>query len=240
MRATIFLMTRLLVLLATASFADDRAKMSQNGQYDDEVADWSKLNILDLKLGMVLEKVPGFTCGPPPGTNGFTTQNHSCVKFLDARCKSRATKIFMMRSLADLPKGQTCFMDEFTGATYLDRKFMSPPLQAVRLVGTNTTAPLVFEIDYTVLADDLTDDSNLGKALIAKYGPPSFKNSPMQMSWQINNTTLSATCRGTVGPQGEYCLLSVESRRLDENERSLQEEANEAAKKKAAPPAPKL
>ena len=231
----------LLAGLSAVAYAElpHRAKM-KNGTYGDRDAAWSKLAILGVKLGAPLEKVPGFTCGPPPGTDGFTTQNHSCVKFLDARCKGRPAKIHHIRVSADVPAGQNCFMDEFTGATYLDRKYISPPLSAVRIIGTDTSAPLVFEIDYSFAADDLTDDSNLGKALIAKYGPPTSKNSPIQMSWDIGEVRLSAMCRGTVGPQGEYCHIDVEDRALDGTERDLQREADEAEKHRNAPPAPAL
>lgn len=231
--------TVLLALMCASASADDRAPM-KNGVYPEKAAAWKKFEVQGLRIGMPLEKQAGFTCGPPPGTNGFTTQNHSCVKFVDERCKGRATKIHMIRVAADVPGGQNCFMDEFNGATYLDRKFISPPLKYVRIIGTDTTAPLIAEIDYTFAADDLTDDSNLGKALIAKYGQPSSKNNPIAWSWNVEDTTLGASCRSTVGPQGEYCTLSAEDRKLDQVERSIQEEANEAAKHKNAPEPPKL
>jgi hypothetical protein len=228
------------LLSATASAELPHRATMKNGSYADHEAGWQKFAILGIKLGTPLEKVPGFTCGPPPGTNGFTTQNHGCVKFLDTRCKGRATKIHHIRVAADVPPGQTCFMDEFSGGTYLDRRFVSPPLSAVHIIGTDTSAPLVFEIHYTFAADDLTDDSKLGKALIAKYGPPTFKNAPIQMGWELGDVRLSASCRSTVGAQGEYCEITVEDRTLDGTERELQEAANEAEKRQNAPAAPNL
>ena len=99
----------------------DRAKI-RNGSYPDRAKAWSKFAVQGVKLGVPFETVPGFTCGPPPGTDGFTTQNHSCVKFIDARCKGKPTQIKMIRGMSDVPKGQSSFMDEFMGATYLDRK----------------------------------------------------------------------------------------------------------------------
>jgi len=228
-----------LALLGGIAGADDRAPM-KNGVYPEKAAAWKKFAIQGLTVGQPLGKQAGFTCGPPPGTDGFTTQNHSCVKFVDERCKGRATKIHHLRVAADVPAGQGCFMDEFTGATYLDRKFISPVLQAVRLIGTDTSNPLVMTIEYTFAADDLTAESNLGKALIAKYGPPTSKNDPIQWSWEKDDVSLWAACRTTVGPQGEICKLTVEDRKLDQVERSIQEQANEDAKHKNAPEPPKL
>lgn len=230
----------LVLLLCIPTLAPaDRARM-KNGSYPERARAWSKFAILGVKLGGELEKVPGFTCGPPPGTDGFSTQNHSCVKFLDARCKGKPTRIHNIRSTADVDKGQSCFMEEFTGATYLDRKFTTTPLSAVRIVGTNTSAPLVFQITYTFAADDLTDDSNLGKALIAKYGPPSSRNPPISMSWNLGQVQLLADCRSTEGPTGEFCRITVVDDELDATERSIQQQADEDARKTHGPPAPKL
>lgn len=229
-----------LFISSLAFAADDRAKMTKNGNYADRATAWNKFKILTLKLGEPLEKQAGFTCGPPPGTDGFTTQSHSCVKFLDKRCEGRPTKIHHIRSGADLPKGQTCFMDEFSGATYLDRTQVSPPLSAVRIIGTDTTLPLIMEIAYTFAADDVTEESNLGKALIAKYGAPQGKNAPLSMWWEMGEVVLKVGCREVVGPTGEYCKLTVEDRSIDRTERELQEQANEERKKKNAPAAPQL
>lgn len=212
----------------------------KNGSYPEHASAWSKFAILGVKLGSELEKVPGVTCGPPPGTDGFSTQNHSCVRFLDARCKAKPTRIHNIRSTADVDKGQSCFMEEFSGATYLDRKITQTPLSALRIVGTDTSAPLVFQISYTFAADDLTEDSNLGKALIAKYGPPAYRNPPISMGWNLGDVQLRADCRGTVGPTGEFCRITVEDGSLDTTERSIQQQADDDARKQSAPPPPKL
>ena len=205
----------------------------------------AKFAILGTRLGTPLEKEPGFTCGPPRGTDGFSTQNHSCVKFTDERCKERPTKIHHVRTASDLPKGQTCFMDEFAGATYLDRTFMSPTLKFIRIVGTDSNNPKIFRIEYTFAADDLTDTSNLGKALIAKYGTPTYKNAPTQMNWKAGDTELAATCRGMGGDasqraMGEYCTIVVEDNKLDQAERARQQAADDKARLDAAPPPPPL
>ncbi len=228
--------------LAGVAAADDRAPM-KNGTYADHQKAWSKFAIQGVQLGAPLEHQAGFTCGPPPGTDGFTTQNHSCVKFTDDRCKGRPTKIHHIRSSADLPKGQTCFMDEMNAGAYLDRALMQPTLRYLRVVGTDTTAPLIFRIEYTFAADDLTPDSNLGKALIAKYGAPSYAGPPTAMSWSIGDVSLSAACRQIGGDRaalGELCTITVEDGSLDGTERSLQEQANADRRKAAAPEAPPL
>jgi hypothetical protein len=215
----------------------------KNGNYSDRDKAWTKFAILGTRLGGPLEKHAGFKCGPPPGTDGFTTQNHSCVKFIDERCKGRPTKIHNIRSSGDVPAGQNCFMDEFTGASYLDRKYMAPPLKSIRLVGTDTSAPLVFRLEYIIAADDLTRDSNLGKALIAKYGTPANTNAPIAMNWTIGDVQLDAACRqigGDHAPDGEFCRITVEDNKLDDTERSIQQQANDDARKSKAPPAPPL
>ncbi len=222
-----------------AAVADDpRAKLTKNGSYPDHVKGWTTFAVQGTKLGSPLEQVPGFTCGPPPGTDGFTTQNHSCVKFTDARCKGKPTKIHHIRTASDIPKGQTCFMDEFTGATYVDGAYAETPLQNIRLVGTNTTAPLVFQIHWILPADDLTEDSNLGKALLAKYGTPTYSQMPRDMSWDLGDLRLAASCNTQGGVR--YCEIVAEDRTIDSTERGLQDEADDAARKRAAPAAPNL
>jgi hypothetical protein len=199
--------------------------------------------IRGVELGLPLAGQDGFTCGPPRGTDGFTTQNHSCVKFLDERCAGRPTKIHNIRSTGDVPRGQSCFMEEFTGATYLDREYTAPPLQAIRIVGTDTDNPKIFEIEYTFAADDVTRDSKLGKALIAKYGEPSYENPPTQMSWKIGNASLDASCRtigGDNAAQGEYCRITVGDDDLDRREREMAEQRAEEQRRANAPAAPDL
>ena len=228
----------LLSCLPAVAFADGPHAKMQNGTYPDHAKGWDKFAIQGVKLGSPLDKHAGFTCGPPPGTDGFSTQNHSCVKFLDAKCKGKSTKIKNIRTSGDVPAGQGCFMAEFEGSTYLDRNPTTTPLQGIRIVATDTSAPLVQRIEYVFAADDVSDDSNLGKALIAKYGPPAYKNPPMQMQWQIGDVILRAECRGTQGPTGEFCRITVEDQTLDQTERSIQQAADEADKKKHAPAAP--
>jgi hypothetical protein len=63
------------------------------------------------------------------------------------------------------------------------------------------------------------------------------------MSWTDGDATLSASCRtigGEHADQGEYCQITVSDSKLYETEFSIQQEANDAARKSAAPPPPEL
>ncbi len=233
------LVIALVVGAAGVAHADDHAKMKP-GHYPEKAALWKKYMLKDVALGTGFYKVSGFSCGPDPAAQGFTTYRHTCVKFLDDRCKGRELKIFHVRTAADLPPGQTCFMDEGNGGTYVDRKFMSPPLSTLTIVATDTTAPVIYEINLTLPADDLTETSNLGKALIAKYGKPTYFQPPTQMRWQDHDVDLSASCRTTVGPTGEYCSIQLTDGALLQAERSIQEAADEQRRHAQAPAAPKL
>lgn len=204
----------------------------------DQAAAWKKLTLKGIALGTGFFEVPGFTCGPDPSLRGFSTYRRTCVKFLDERCAGRPTKINHVSSHSDMPAGQICFMDEGNGGTYLDGKFMSPPLSAIAIVATDTSAPRVYEIRYTFARDMLTTDSKLGQALLAKYGKPSHFDPPTQMSWTAADAQLDASCGGSEGPQGDYCTLTVSDTTLLDSERSKQKAADEQLAKRNAPAAP--
>jgi hypothetical protein len=162
----------------------------------------------------------------------------TCVKFLDERCAGRPTKINHVSSSSDRPAGQLCFMDEGNGGTYLDGKFMSPPLSAIAIVATDTSRPRVYEIRYTFAKDMLTTDSKLGQALIAKYGKPSHVDPPTRMDWTAADAQLGASCGASEGAQGNYCTLTVSDTTLLDSERSKQKAADEQVAKQSAPAAP--
>jgi len=228
------------LVLAVAGVArSDGAKMKP-GLYPEKAAGWKKYTLQDIALDTNFYKVSGFTCGPDPASKGFTTYRHTCVKFLDDRCRGRGVKIFHVRTSADLPRGQLCFMDEGNGGTYLDGKYMTPPLSSLAIVATDTTAPVIYEINLTLPADDLTETSNLGKALIAKYGRPTYSQPPSTMHWNEGDIHVSATCRTTSGPTGEYCTIQVSDTALLDAERSIQKAADDQRRQAQAPPAPKL
>lgn len=233
-------MHKLLVIALLAGVAHADGARMKPGHYPEKAAVWKKYALKDIALDTGFYKVAGFTCGPDPASSGFTTYRHTCVKFLDDRCKSRPSKIFHIRTSADLPPGQTCFMDEGNGGTYVDRKFISPPLQALTIVATDTSAPVIYEINLTLPADDLTETSNLGKALLAKYGKPTYFQPPMTMTWESGDVRLSANCRTTQGPTGEYCTIQVSDTVLLDAERGIQQAADEEHRHANAPAAPKL
>jgi hypothetical protein len=201
---------------------------------------WQRFAVQHIELGTAFDKVPDMTCGPDPASQGYSTYRHTCVRFLDERCAGRPSKIHHIRSTADLPGGQSCFMDEGSGATYLDRKHQVPELFSIAVVATDTRAPRVYEIAYTFPKDLLTPDSKLGQALIAKYGTPSSTTPPIRMSWTAGNVRLDAACGATEGPQGELCTLTVGDTDLLDSERAKQKAADEAAEKRNAPPPPQL
>ena len=237
MRSTPFAVT--VVLASTLVLAAGVARMTP-GTYPEKAEAWKKFTVREVTLGTEFSKVPGFTCGPDPVSKGFTSYRHTCVKFLDERCKGRPSKIFHIRSSADLPRGQACFMDEGSAGTYLDGKLMSPPLSYLSIVATDTSAPRVYEVNYTFANDVLTDQSNLGKALIAKYGPPQERNEPLTMFWQSGDVTLRADCGATQGPAGEFCSIKVSDDAFHDSERAIQQAFDDEQKLKNGPPAPKL
>ncbi|HET9990486.1 MAG TPA: hypothetical protein VFQ65_18275, partial [Kofleriaceae bacterium] len=110
---------------ARVAFADPHAAMKP-GAYPDRVATWKKLAVQGVQLGTALASLVGFTCGPDPALT-----RHTCVRFLDERCKDKTTSIHRIRLAADVPAGSGCFMDEGSGATFLDRRYMQPPLSNV-------------------------------------------------------------------------------------------------------------
>lgn len=232
----------LLALAAGPALADKHAPF-KHGVYREHEKAWARFAIQGIKLGAPLDKQAGFTCGPAAGYDGMVASNHSCVRFTDDRCKGRPTKIHVISTPADTPKGQACFMDENTGSTYLDRQFTMPPITGIQLIGTNTSAPLISQLKYTFAADDLTASSNLGKALIAKYGKPQYSNEPIQMAWTDGDVKLSADCRLVAGEhaaQGDYCTITVEDNKLEQTERSIQQDADDEARKSSAPEPPPL
>lgn len=229
----------LTLCLVSAVALAEKPKMKP-GSYPEKADAWKKFTVLEVSAGAELFKVPGFTCGPDPAKDGFSTYRRTCVKFLDKRCQGRPTKISHIRSEADVPAGQSCFMDEGSGGTYLDRKHLASPLSYISIVGTDTSVPRVYEINYTFAKDVLTEASNTGKALIAKYGAPDSTNPPIQMYWKKDDVSLRAECGATEGPTGEYCKVQVSDDTLLDAERSIQKAFDDEQATKNGPPPPKL
>jgi hypothetical protein len=223
----------------STSGGDSSSRGSSTGHRGDQASAWNKLMLKDIVIGTAFYKVPGFTCGPDPAARGFSSYRHTCVKFLDERCDGRPSKINHVSSASDIPNGRGCFMDEGNGGTYLDHNFVSPPLSAIAIVATDTSAPRVYEIRYTLARDTLTEDSKLGRALIAKYGRPTYVNAPAQLTWTIGDVQLNATCSGSEGPANEFCTLQVSDTALLDSERSIQKAMDDEQQRKNAP-APSL
>ena len=205
---------------------------SSDSSHVDRGDAWKRFTVKDVALGGELSKTAGFTCGPDPTLRGFSTYRPTCVRFLDERCKERPHKINQTSSQDDYPKGQVCFMDAGNQGTYLDGKYMSPPLQAIAIVGTDTDSHRIYEIDYAFARDVLATDSKLGKALIEKYGQPTTTNGE-QMDWTAGSVRMSAWCTDNE----HQCQIRISDDSLLEAERGKQK-AHDDAKAKHDAPAP--
>ncbi len=207
------------------------------GTYPERAAVWKKFTVQGIELGTPLSKLSGFTCDDKVGE-----YQHTCVKFLDPKCKGRKTYVKFISFNSDVPKGQGCTYNSANGGTFFDRVPPTIPLFAVAVVGTDTPVPRAYDIRFTFALDQLTDDSNIGKALLAKYGKPDFKNPPMQMRWNtpgIDDLYLIAECGGSAGPDA-HCLVQAWDGPLLDAERSIKQAAGDAAKIQNGPAAPKL
>ena len=201
-------------------------------------AAWKRFTVKDISLGAAIDKLPGYTCDADVGK-----YLHTCVKFLDDRCTGRPTYVVSVSFTSDLPKGQGCTYDAHTGATYLDRKITEAPMSAVAAIGTDTAVPRAYELRFTAAKDVLTQSSNIGKALIAKYGKPDFINEPVQMHWNapgLTDTFVHAECGMTQGPHGDYCVVQVHDGPFLDEERSTQKERQDKEAETSGPAAPQL
>ena len=208
------------------------------GTYPERVEPWKRFTVKDIQLGTELSKLKGFTCDTNVGA-----YRHTCVMFVDDRCKGRKTYVKSISFAADVPPGQGCTYNASNGGMYLDRKPTTAPLSAIAVVGTDTDVPRAYEIHYTFAKDVLTAESNIGKALIAKYGPPDFSNPPISMRWNvqgIDDLYQLSECGGTVGPTGEFCMIQAYDGPLLDSERSIKQASDAAKAEKGGPPAPKL
>ena len=231
-----------LALLSSATGVAGHGKPPSSGftpgNYPEKVATWKRFTVKDISLGTAIDKLPGFTCDADVGK-----YQHTCVKFLDDRCKGRPTHVVSVSFSSDVPKGQGCTYDSHSGGTYLDRKITQAPMSAVAAIGTDTPVPRAYELRFTFAKDVLTQSSNIGKALIAKYGKPDFINEPVQMHWNasgLSDVFVHAECGMTQGPQGEYCVIQVHDGPLLDSERSIAQDATAKAQEGSGPPAPKL
>jgi hypothetical protein len=216
----------ILCLVGSAAAAD---KM-KTGSYPEREATWKKFAIKDVTLGTPLAQLKGFVC-ESENDRGYGLV---CVKFLDDRCKDRPTKVKQVK-YGNEADGRGCVIDSDSpgqGNMYLDGKLAA--LSAVSVRGTPTDVPRVYTISFAFALDQLTDDSNIGKALIAKYGKPDDRNPPIQMVWHGDSSMLNAFCAH------ESCNLSTDDMDFMKAEKALQDAFTTAQQKKNAPAAPKL
>jgi hypothetical protein len=206
------------------------------GSYPEKDDVWKRFAIKDVKLGTELSKLKkaGFTCD-------HEDFRPACVLFLDPKCKGRPSKINPANVSSQVPAGQSCFLNSNPGsgfgATYLDRKLTT--LSHVVIEGTHSNVPRVDEITYRFPKDVLTEDSNLGKALIAKYGKPNRADPPTSMTWTTTtapNIILSAMCEA----QSDDCRLTVSDDDFRTAEGSIKDDADKAQDVKNGPAAPKF
>ena len=194
---------------------------------------------------MPIEGRTGYTCTKDKRTASGERVDRHCVKFVDERCKGRATNIGQKRYGEKAPLG--CYLDT-DGATYLDDVLMQDPhtgatdqahngrkpLANVHLIGTESTPSKIYRIWYTFAEDDLlAESSKLHKALVKKYGEP-WEIHSSKMTWKIDTTELVAYCT-----ENQACEIVVEDRKFEENVEHEQEEID-AQKKRDTAPAPQL
>jgi hypothetical protein len=194
----------------------------------------SDIVIVDgVKIGMPVESLPGFVCDKPqPGPD---RSDRHCVKFTDSRCAGKAAKVGSLRSNQEAPLG--CFLDG--RATYLDGKLMQShgdynaerwkkPLLHIAVSGTRSVPSKVYEVEYWVEEEPLTDDSKLYRALASKYGTPSDKRSDVR--WRVDTVEVKAEYL-----EHQYSSVLVGDRKFEDAERNKQEAADAQARQSGAP-----
>jgi hypothetical protein len=206
--------------------------------------------VQDVKIGMPVDGRPGFTCAKQvvdPGLKDQSRKDRHCVKFVDKRCEGRPASIGTKRYGEKAPLG--CYLDYSASATYLDDTLLQEPntgdatqrtrgrkpLHNLYITGTKSEPSKIYQIVYMFAPDELTEDSKLYAALVAKYGEPSSKNPPHEMRWRTENTEVKASC---VADQN--CQIRVEDSKFEELENRKQEEIDGRTRRQNAPDAPKL
>jgi hypothetical protein len=199
-------------------------------------------SVLDVKIGTPVDRA-GFTCAKEKGKD---PQDRHCVKFVDSRCSGQPANIGELKYGEKAPLG--CYLDYSSSATFLDgtllqtpntgdssdKRPVRKPLANLHIVGTQSKPSKVYRLWYMFAADELTEDSKLYVAMVAKYGEPSEKNPPNEMRWRSEDTKLKASC------ERDHCEIIVEDGKFEELERRKQEEADGQARRQNAPDAPKL
>lgn len=208
----------ILCVLAAPALADEFAKTAVSGPET-----WKRYVVRGLELGTPRKTLAkqGFTCGKLP--------NQRCFKVVDDRCK----------------KGRCEFKEDAFGQ-WFELNGAKTDLDYLTIATTETDSALAYDIKYSFGPRQLlTEDSTLGKALIAKYGSPTKveeggsddKVGGGRMLWWNDDV-------GNNGPNiivdcsnyGEKkCMLEAEDYGIQSVERSKQEERDEQKKRAAQP-----
>lgn len=220
-------MARVWILLFALTGVAAADKMKP-GHYPEKAATWKKLTLGDVAIGTELAKLTGFTC-----------DQKRCVKFVDARCAGRPTKLGSFSSTA--PKGKACAKDLGSGQTYLDGTYTQLPLEYIWVEGTDTDTPIVHSVEMTLPLQDVSDDAAFVKSTSARLAmqPTNkrYKYAPYSAVWLEGDTQIDIVCAQEVGPRGKYCEAHSHDFKLEEVEKSIQEawdEDHPGAKKRDA------
>lgn len=206
-----------------------------------------KFAVLDLKIGMSVVSAKGFICTKERKTRSGDRLEPICVKFLDARCKGKPSAVGELRYGDDAPKG--CHFDPSSGATRLDNVIMQDPhtgasdqahngrkpLNNIAFFGTKTDESKIYRIEYMLDEDDVkSTDSKIYKALVAKYGEPTYPEHSGKVKWKLDGTELVAECQPYFN-----CSISVIDRNFERLE-TAEQEATDKKKKGDSAPTPEL
>lgn len=206
-----------------------------------------KFVVLNVKLGMLTEKQPGFVCTKERWTQSKVRVEPQCVKFVDDRCKGKPASIGFLRYGQNAPKG--CHYDPSSTATRLDNVIMQDPhtgatdqprngrkpLNNIAIFGTKAEPSKIYRIKYMLAEDNLkSTDSKIYKALVGKYGEPTYPEHSGKVTWKKDGAELVAYCQPYAN-----CEITVQDRNFEDMENKAQEEID-AKKKSDSAPAPAL
>jgi hypothetical protein len=208
----------IICLCCTTAFADPFAKTAVSGPET-----WKRYAVRGVELGTprTALKAKGFTCGK--------RANSRCYKVVDDRCK----------------KGR-CELKEDAFGQWFELNGAKTALDYISIATTETDSALAYDIRYVFGPRQLlTEDSPLGKALIAKYGEPtkvedaesSDKEGGGRMLWwndEVGNNgpNIIVDCSTLAD---KTCTLEAEDYGIASVERSKQDELDDKRKRAAAP-----
>ena len=186
---------------------------------------WKKYDVRGIELGMSRKDLvkKGFKCGK--------RANSRCYKLMDKRCD----------------KGR-CELKEDAFGQWFELNGAKTQLDYMTCATTETDAALVYDIRLEFgPRQPLGEDTTLGKALFAKYGPStqadegssSDKVGGGRMLWWnekvgSNGPNIIVDCNG-VNSEGPQCSLEAEDYGIQSVERSKQEERDERKKRENGP-----